>query len=568
MSFTTGRIGFGLLFALNSLAVLGQTPPTNELRETRQAVEQLKQEYDQMKQAYEERFKKLDERLKQLETANSGPTGVAYAAAVSAPKPATKVTVLATTPAAAGQEASGAEAQAGEVPVQFQEPTDSMQLSLAEQENNRVRERMERVMREYVDITGYFRAGYGRDNDGGPQVGFQAPGALAKGRLGNEAENYGEIAIGKNFYLPEAFSLNRSPRLDGSSSQPVARVLVRISMFNPYQNYGVASGTSFGIAEAWAAIGNLSSSQPSMNVWAGNRYYRRHDIHIDDFMMYNMSGGGGGVEDVKLPIGKLAFAWIGQGAQSGFNDLPQPDPANKAGFNKSNFDFRWYDVKFLGGNGEFGFDISHATSGHDQSGASAPDATGASITFIHTSEKWGGNENNLNKFYLQYGHGPAKTFTSGFETYNTAAGTFIRPDAPGSYRFRVADNVIFETGKHFTISPVLLYQLTEYKQYGGQQHWFSAGARPQAQFNNYLSLAFEPFVDWVDDKSTNVSDYLFKMTFAPQVSLGNHFMSRPAIRAFVTYAQWGNGFKGQVGGPDYANSTQGWTWGVQMESWW
>ncbi len=349
MSFTTGRIGFGLLFALNSLVALGQTPPTNELRETRQEVEQLKQEYDQMKQAYEERFKKLDERLKQLETANSGPTGVAYAAAVSAPKPATKVTVVATTPAAAGQEASGAEAQAGEAPVQFQEPTDSMQLSLAEQENNRVRERMERVMREYVDITGYFRAGYGRDNDGGPQVGFQAPGALAKGRLGNEAENYGEIAIGKNFYLPEAFSLNRSPRPDGTSSQPVARVLVRISMFNPYQNYGVSSGTSFGIAEAWAAIGNLSSSQPSMNVWAGNRYYRRHDIHIDDFMMYNMSGGGGGVEDIKLPIGKLAFAWIGQGSQSGFSDLPQPDPANKAGFNKSNFDFRWYDVKFLGG---------------------------------------------------------------------------------------------------------------------------------------------------------------------------------------------------------------------------
>ena len=67
---------------------------------------------------------------------------------------------------------------------------------------------MEKVLREYVDITGYFRAGYGRDDEGGPQVAFQAPGALAKGRLGNEAENYGELTIGKNFYLPGAFSLN------------------------------------------------------------------------------------------------------------------------------------------------------------------------------------------------------------------------------------------------------------------------------------------------------------------------------------------------------------------------
>ena len=208
-----------------------------------------------------------------------------------------------------------------------------------------------------------------------------------------------------------------------------------------------------------------------------------------------------------------------------------------------------------------------ATSGKDQNGIEAPNATGVSFTLIHIAQKWLG-ENNLNKFYIQYGRGPAKTFTSGFETFTTSAGTFIRPDASDSYRFRVAENMIFETGKHFSISPVLLYQDTDYKQFGGRQYWFSAGARPQVYFNNYVNLAFEPFVDWVNDKSTNTSDYLFKMTFAPQVSLGNHFMSRPAIRGFVTYAQWGNGFKGQVGGPDYATSTQGLTWGVQMESWW
>jgi maltoporin len=338
-------------------------------------------------------------------------------------------------------------------------------------------------------------------------------------------------------------------------------------MYNPYQSYAVSSATEFGLVESWASIGNLSAGQPSMNVWAGNRYYRRHDVHIDDFFLYNMSGGGGGVEDIKTPLGKLAIAWIGTGSQSGFSDIPQPNPENKAGFNKSNFDFRLYDFKLPGGIGELGLDVSHATSGKDAGGMSAPNATGVSFTFIHTSEKWLG-ENNLNKFYIQYGHGPAKTFTSGFETYSVNGGSFIRPDAPGSYRFRVADNVIFESGNHFSISPVVLYQATDYKQYGGMQHWFSAGVRPQVHFNEYASLAFEPFFDWTENKDTNISDYLFKMTFAPQVSLGRHFMSRPSVRGFVTYAQWGNGFKGQVGGPDYANSTQGWTWGVQMESWW
>ena len=527
-------------------------------------MQQLKQDYEQMSQAYEARLRQLDERLKQLETANPQPALVS--AAVVSTRPAPAVTHHA--PAATGGDPSQAqtENQAPATPTSFQEPTDSVQLSVAQQNANPVAERMEKVLHNYVDVTGYFRAGYGRDDEGGPQVGFQAPGAMAKGRLGNEAENYGELAFSKSFYLPGAFSLTRNSA-GGPSSAPVGQFLVRLSMYNPYQNYNVSSGTTFGIAEAWGAIGNISSGQPSMNVWAGDRFYRRHDIHINDFMMYNMSGGGGGVEDIKLPFGKLALAWIGLGSLSGFSDLPQPDPENKAGFNKSNFDVRLYDMMFLHGRGEFGFDVSKTTTGEDSSGRSAPGATGMSFTFMHTAEKWA-NENNMNKFFIQYGRGPAKTFTSGFETYTTSAGSFIRPDASDSYRFRVADNMILEAGNHFTISPVILYQFTDYKQFGGQQHWFSAGARPQAHFNDYVSLAFEPFVDWTDNKDTNTSDYLFKFTFAPQVSLGRHFMSRPAIRGFVTYAQWGNGFKGQIGGPDYINSTQGITWGAQMESWW
>jgi maltoporin len=552
-----------VLFVLPSyLLATGQAPSNSELGQVRQDIDQLKREYEQMTQAYEERFKKLDARLKQLESTN--PVVTTPLASVSAANKPT--TVISPTIANTDQRAPQLQTQAVELQNPFIEPTSSIRLALAEQPKRPVQERLETILRNYVDISGYFRAGYGRDNEGGPQVAFQAPGALAKGRLGNEAENYGELVVSKNFYLPGAFSLTRNSA-GAPDTGTVASFQVRISMYNPYQNYGDSNGTQFGLPEAWGAVGHVIAGQPGINVWAGNRYYRRHDVHIDDFFLYNMSGGGGGVEDIQTPIGKLAFAWIGIGSQSGFSDLPQPTPANKAGFSKGNFDARLYEVKMLKGFGEFGFDVSHATSGLDAQGLSAPNATGVSFTFIHTAEKWLG-ENNLNKFYIQYGRGPAKTFTSGFETYTVNSGTYIRPDAPGSYRFRVAENLIFENGKHFTVSPVILYQATDYKQYGGMQHWFSAGIRPQAQFNEYVSLAFEPFVDWTDSKETNVSDYLLKMTLAPQVTLGNHFMSRPAIRGFVTYAQWGNGFKGQIGGPDYANSTQGWTWGVQMESWW
>ena len=90
-------------------------------------------------------------------------------------------------------------------------------------------------------------------------------------------------------------------------------------------------------------------------------------------------------------------------------------------------------------------------------------------------------------------------------------------------------------------------------------------------FNDWLSLALEGGVDWVDWSTPaqgGQRGYLTKVTLAPQVSLGNQFFSRPTIRAYVTYASWSPDFRGEIGGPDYADSTEGWSFGLQMETWW
>jgi maltoporin len=75
-------------------------------------------------------------------------------------------------------------------------------------------------------------------------------------------------------------------------------------------------------------------------------------------------------------------------------------------------------------------------------------------------------------------------------------------------------------------------------------------------------------VDWASSTQGGEGGTLGKLTIAPQVSIGNEFFSRPVLRAFFTYAMWTEGLQGEVGGLDYANQTSGWTWGVQMESWW
>ena len=53
------------------------------------------------------------------------------------------------------------------------------------------------------EFHGYFRSGYGLNGVGGQQVAFQAPGAGAKYRLGNESETYGEFIFVNNWLNPD-----------------------------------------------------------------------------------------------------------------------------------------------------------------------------------------------------------------------------------------------------------------------------------------------------------------------------------------------------------------------------
>lgn len=44
------------------------------------------------------------------------------------------------------------------------------------------------------------------------------------------------------------------------------------------------------------------------NLWAGRRYYKREDVHINDFFYWNPQGLGAGIEDVSIGKLKLSYA--------------------------------------------------------------------------------------------------------------------------------------------------------------------------------------------------------------------------------------------------------------------
>lgn len=428
-------------------------------------------------------------------------------------------------------------------------------------------DRLEEVLSDFVDIGGYVRAGYARSGVGGPMAPFQAPGAASKYRLGNEAENYAELILAKNFYLPGVFHLDEGLRADGSLEGPIARVQLRLSFFNPYAAFGSSEATSVGLPEAWASVGNVMPFAPSVKVWAGNRFYRRHDIHIIDFFLWNMSGGGGGIEDIPLGPAKLALAWLGWGSTSGLSYVPQPDPQNKAGFSKSSWDLRIYDLPIFFGHAELGLAYVHAISGEDQSGREGPESHGMSFSAVHTIPKFL-SPDGVQKATFQYGTGPARTFTAGFETVTLPEGTFVVAENEGATRLRVTESFTANLGRHLSLGPVVIFQHTTGGIPDSDQTWVSAGVRPIIHFTKHVSVALDGGVDWVKDDAAASEGTLLKLTACPQVSIGDRWNSRPVVRAFVTGAFWTDSFVGQVGGADYAASRDGLNAGMQMEAWW
>jgi maltoporin len=102
---------------------------------------------------------------------------------------------------------------------------------------------------------------------------------------------------------------------------------------------------------------------------------------------------------------------------------------------------------------------------------------------------------------------------------------------------------------------------------GDRITWLSVGARPAYHFNRYFSLELEAGWDHTDQRGLT-SGSLYKVTLAPQITPKVAALSRPSLRAYVTWARWTEGFVGLVAPVLYGNTDRGFAAGVQIETWW
>ncbi len=377
-----------------------------------------------------------------------------------------------------------------------------------------------------LEFTGYARSGIGGADTGGTQSCFQLPGAPAKYRLGNECEQYIELELSQDLYKGA----------DGT----LLKIDSMASLYNAYDHAPSFTG-KYGDArlpQIWASL-NL----PALNggsLWAGRRYYKRHDIHINDFYYWNPSGTGAGIEDYDLAGYKLSYAFSRE------DNINQPDKANRHDFNLGGIPIN------PGGALEVG--LSYIQRGQ------AEDAhSGWSVSAEHKQKDFLGGENRL---VAQYGEGPGIGLG---QTGNLQADQNTRS-------WRVLESPMWQLTPRF--GGMLLGLVQRDKAPDSNQTWYSVGVRMSYAFTEHFKLVGEVGHDRIkrDDEGMRM---LNKFTIAPTLSVGKGFMTRPELRLYYTYAQWNRAAQTAAVADTalsdsgaFGRDLHGSNFGVQLETWW
>jgi maltoporin len=509
----------------------------------RQQLQQLKQQYEQTTIDLQQRIAALEQQVKnEKQTQNKTKESTISTAELAAQK--------------AVQAGSGG--NSNQVGAKYQGQV-ALQPTYDElQEADRKIEGLERQVGAF-EFHGYLRSGYGLNSDGGQQVAFQAPGTEAKYRLGNEAETYGEFIFVNNWLNPNDHPgqawVKTEIMVEANTTDSTNYAAFPQTVVNGQVTSG--GNDQFRLREAFVRGGHfLGDTQPDAIFWAGERYYRRQHVEIDDFYPLDLSGYGAGFEDLKVGIGKLAIAFLAGS---------RPDITTENGnYSKSNIDVRVYDVKGPWGTYGAWFDFATSKGGTTPDGTVIPTSSGEAFGFKFQQLEWHGG---YTAFGIQYGTGAASNFSS------NGSGTVVENPTPfinSQAQFLITEQVLVQPNDKFAIMPIFVYQRTkDGNPLHPWQQWVSFGARPEVFFTKYLSLAFEGGFDHTRSQIAPLYDgWLRKFTIAPQIGAGRKFFSRPVLRAYLTYGNWSDGLRGFVGGIPFQTRTNGFTYGVQAETWW
>ncbi|MGL4507524.1 MAG: maltoporin [Aeromonas sobria] len=414
-----------------------------------------------------------------------------------------------------------------------------------------------------VDFHGYFRSGVGVSGDG-DMVKYNVN---KVGRLGNENDTYGEVQLGqevfnkdgKTFYVDSMFAMSSNGSNDWEGTGTVCN-------FDAKQCNG---DSDFALRQFNVQAKGLLNFAPEATLWAGKRYYQRHDIHISDFYYWNISGAGAGIEGIQAGPGKVSFAWVrnDRSAKDVFGEYTNtgtsaaPNYVKNEDLNVNTLDLRyagiplWSDASL-----ELGMDYALVNETNDQKALKKDPKDGVMLTAELTQGVLGG----FNKTVLQYGtEGYSKTMA--FYGDGSWYGAEAKDGADG---FRIINHGVIPMGNSWEMGHQVVYGVGNEMWDGNDKYeTMSVVVRPMYKWDDFNKTIFEGGYFKDKEKSTNgtsADDAGYKLTLAQAWSAGPSFWARPEIRVFASYLANDEDkkvFEGNTSKDTYQV-------GVQAEAWW
>ncbi|OAN11143.1 hypothetical protein A3K86_19450 [Photobacterium jeanii] len=411
-----------------------------------------------------------------------------------------------------------------------------------------------------VDFHGYMRAGAGISGDNGGMISESKNGV---GRLGNENDAYGEIGLGKEVWNQDGKSFYLDSMLAGGS-----------------ESNKLWSGQNPQIVQFNAQAKGLIEADADAVIWAGKRYYQRHDIHITDFYYWNTSGAGGGIENLSAGPGKLSLAWIRDDvdvkttAEEFVFDSKTGTSKKQTVQKTESVNNNIIDVRYAGlglwenGSLELGVNAFIPNESKSQKDAELKSENSYMLTAELTQ---GDLLGGFNKTVLQYGtNGSAEQMT----TYG--AGMGVKAVTNADKGFRIINWGVIEPAQNIEVGHQLMYANTSFKKEQDDHSVYSIVVRPMYKWNDTMRTIVE--AGYTAEKNGDLrdgaitSDYLpntmtgdkalSKFTVAQAWSAGSSFWARPEIRVFASYITDHENDKA------FGDSKSEYNVGIQAEAWW
>ncbi|HGY9582448.1 TPA: maltoporin [Vibrio harveyi] len=419
-----------------------------------------------------------------------------------------------------------------------------------------------------VDFHGYMRAGVGVNADGGQQVTFEKN---KIGRLGNEGDVYGEVQLGKEvynnngktFYVDSMFAMTSNGSNDWeSTSSNCGTTVSHPANQDPSATTKCVDDAQFALRQFNVQAKGVLDFAPEATLWAGKRYYQRHDIHISDFYYWNISGAGAGIENIEAGPGKLSLAWVRNDRNDNFNGGmgtgDTPDIGNDGAVNVNTLDVRYAGIP-VWNNGSLEVGVDYAlVNPTDKASQKAKDAKDG---VMFTAELTQGLDSGFNKTVFQYG---TEGYSKAFAFYGDGSwyGAEARDGASG---YRLINWGVISMGDSWEMGHQLVYGVGE-DMWAADHKWetMSAVVRPMYKWDDNHKTIFEAGYS-IDDNDGFESSY-GKFTVAQAWSAGSSFWARPEIRLYASYltADDDNDSKKF----DNGRSDDTFQFGVQAEAWW